>query len=269
MINLLTLLDDIAATMDDVAVMTKVALKKTSALMTDDLAVNAGVVQGVQASRELPIVGSIFLGSLINKIICIVIVLLINYFYPPILLGLLFLGGCYLAYEGADKVIEKIIGKKSNEKIPNKEISEKQKIWGAIKTDFVLSMEILVLAQKELTGSILEKTISLTLVGLAASILIYGLVAILVKIDDFGLFLINKGNNNLGEFLVNLTPKMMKGLGILGTIAMFLVAGGIFTHTFHLPILVWEHAQNLILGLISGLSLVGIITQIKKLFLAR
>ena len=269
MINLLSLLDDIAATMDDVAVMTKVALKKTSALMTDDLAVNAGVVQGVHASRELPIVWSIFLGSLVNKVICILVVMLLNYFYPPVLTLLLFLGGCYLAYEGADKVIEKILSSKRSNSTQKSDIPEKQKVWGAIKTDFVLSMEIIVLAQTEITGSLLEKSLSLSFVGLAASFLIYGLVAILVKVDDMGLILVNKGHQKIGMFFVNLTPKMMKGLGILGTTAMFMVAGGIFIHTFHLPIYFWEHAQSLVLGFFSGLILFGVISNTKKLFASR
>ena len=192
--------------------------------MTDDLAVNAGVVQGVHASRELPIVWSIFLGSLVNKVICILVVMLLNHFYPPVLTVLLFLGGCYLAYEGADKVIEKILSSKKSNSNKKSDVPEKQKVWGAIKTDFVLSMEIIVLAQTEITGSLLEKSLSLSIVGLAASFLIYGLVAILVKVDDMGLVLVNKGHQKIGMFFVNLTPKMMKGLGILGTTAMFMVA---------------------------------------------
>ena len=268
MINLLSLLDDVAATMDDVAVMTKVALKKTSALMTDDLAVNAAVVHGVKASRELPIVWSIFLGSLVNKVICVSIVLLLSHFYPPVLSLLLFTGGCYLAYEGAEKVFEKISFNKKQGTSNNKNINEKSRIWGAIKTDFVLSMEIIVLAQTGISGGFLEQTISLSLVGLAASILIYGLVAILVKVDDFGLFLIDKSYKKMGLFLVNLTPKMMKTLGVIGTIAMLMVAGGIFAHTFHLKIYFYEHLQNLVIGLISGILINFIIILIKKLMKA-
>ena len=268
MINLLSLLDDVAATMDDVAIMTKVALKKTSALMTDDLAVNAAVVQGVDASRELPIVWSIFLGSIINKIICIGIVLLINYSYPPLLTWILLLGGCYLAFEGADKIFEKLIEKftdKSTTLKKDKEIvSEKQKIWGAIKTDLVLSMEIIVLAQTGLEGEFLQKLLTLSLVGFSASLLIYGLVAFLVKIDDFGLVLLKNNYQNLGMFLVNLTPKMMKFLGIIGTIAMLMVAGGIFTHTFHLKLFINEYIQNLALGLIFGSFLVFLIRLLTK-----
>lgn len=264
MINLLSLLDDVASTMDDVAVMAKVALKKTSALMTDDLAVNAAVVDGVEASREIPIVGYIFLGSIVNKIICISLVSFINYFYPPLLSWILFLGGCYLAFEGSEKIMEKIFP--PNEKIfhQRKEISEKQKIWGAIKTDLVLSMEIIVLAQNNLEGEFLKKIISLSVVGFSASLIIYGLVAILVKIDDLGIILIKKNFQKLGLFLVNLTPKLMKGLGIIGTIAMLMVAGGIFTHTFELKHFLNEYIQNFLLGLIVGFLIVLIFHLIKK-----
>jgi uncharacterized protein len=267
MINLLSLLDDIAATMDDVAVMTKVALKKTSVLMTDDLAVNAAVVQGVDASRELPIVWSIFLGSLVNKAICICTVSIINYFYPPILIVILFLGGCYLAFEGADKVYEKILNrrKKETNKTKSPPISEKDKIWGAIKTDFVLSMEIIVLAQTGLSGDFVEILISLTFVGLAASLLIYGLVALIVKIDDLGLLLVSRGYSKMGLTLVKIMPKMMKSLGVVGTIAMLMVAGGIFSHTFHVQIYFNEHLQNLIFGLCVGTLLIMIQKSVKKL----
>ena len=129
-------------------------------------------------------------------------------------------------------------------------------------------MEIIVLAQTEITGSLLEKSF-LCLLSVAASFLIYGLVAILVKVDDMGLVLVNKGHQKIGMIFVNLTPKRMKGLGILGTTAMFMVAGGIFIHTFHLPIYFWEHGQSLVLGFFSGLVLFGVISNTKKLFASR
>jgi len=262
MVNLLTLIDDIAATMDDVAIMTKVALKKTSALMTDDLAVNAAVVHGVEASRELPIVWSIFLGSLVNKVISISIVLLLGYLYPFALTILLFLGGCYLAFEGTEKVLHKL-RKKSDTKKEVQKPNEKQKIWGAIKTDFVLSMEIIVLAQTSLTGTLLQQTLSLTIVGLLASFLIYGLVAILVKVDDLGVILVSKGHKSIGLGLIDITPKMMKGLGAIGTLAMLMVAGGIFSHTFHFKFYINEHIQNLLIGFFTGTILVLLITGFK------
>lgn len=252
MFSLLTLLDDIATTFDDVAIMTKVAIEKTSVLMSDDLAVNAGVVTGTPASRELPMVKSIFWGSLLNKVYCIVGVLIIMSIYEPILKGILFIGGLYLVYEGAHKIIEKIFHSEEN-KEKRKKASEKEKIKGAIRTDLVLSIEIIVIAKESMNGSMTQQILSLILVGLAASILIYGLVAFLVKIDDFGLLLIDKGYKSIGLKLVNSMPYTMKALGIIGTIAMFLVGGGIINHTFHIPIFLPELIQHLILGLIVGL----------------
>lgn len=256
MFSLLSLLDDIATTLDDVAVMTKVAIQKTSVLMSDDLAVNAGVVTGTPAKREIPIVKAIFWGSLLNKVYCIAGVLLLLAIYEPILNYILLLGGLFLCYEGAHKVIEKLSGH-NDEK--NTNLSEREKIKGAIRTDLVLSIEIILIAKQSISGTFLQELTSLTLVGLAASVLIYGLVAILVKIDDFGLYLIDKGHQKVGLSLVQLMPYMMKGLGIIGTVAMFLVGGGIVNHFFHLQFISIEIIQNLISGTISGMVVLGII----------
>lgn len=264
MFSLLSLLDDIATTLDDVAVMTKVAIQKTSVLMSDDLAVNAGVVTGTSADRELPIVKAIFWGSLLNKVYCIIGVLALMAIYSPVLKVILFLGGLFLSYEGAHKVIEKIFHKEFA-KEQRKQISEKEKIKGAVRTDLVLSIEIILIAKESMTGSYLNQVVSLIFVGLLASILIYGLVAILVKVDDFGLFLVRKKYEKIGMAFVNTMPYMMKLLGIVGTIAMFLVGGGIISHTFHLPLIVPELLQNLLLGIIAGLALTGLL-KIKKLF---
>ncbi|MBT7609703.1 MAG: DUF808 family protein [Bacteriovoracaceae bacterium] len=253
MFSLLSLLDDIAATLDDVAVMTKIALKKTSALMSDDLAVNAGVVDEVSPDRELPIVKAIFLGSLINKVYCIVGVLSLSYFYPPLLKIILLIGGLYLSFEGAHKVYEKVFQKKNEQNKEVKAISEKDKIKGAVRTDLILSIEIILIAKNSLTGPFLNQSISLVVIGIAASVIIYGLVAILVKIDDFGLFLIKKEYNKIGLSLVKSMPYVMKGLGVVGTIAMFLVGGGIIVHTFHIPTPIPEILIHLISGIVSGL----------------
>ena len=145
MFSLLTLLDDIAATLDDVAVMTKVAIKKTSALMSDDLAVNAGVVTGANPDRELPIVKAIFVGSLLNKVYCILGVFILMAVYPPALKVILFIGGLYLCFEGAHKVIEKIFHKKKLDAKVNQTVPEKVKIKGAVRTDLVLSIEIMII----------------------------------------------------------------------------------------------------------------------------
>lgn len=253
MFSLLTLLDDVATTLDDVSIMTKIAMKKTAALMSDDLAVNAGVVHGVNADRELPIVKAIFLGSLLNKVYCIIGVLTLMAVYPPILKVILFIGGLYLSFEGAHKVIEKLFHHKDHNKSDSKkETTEKQRIKGAIRTDLILSIEIIVIAKNSLRGDLLQQTISLIAVGLIASILIYGLVALIVKIDDFGLFLIKKNFKKVGLSLVRVMPKIMKSLGIIGTIAMFLVGGGIVSHTFHIPYWMPELIQNFIIGALAG-----------------
>lgn len=254
MFSLLSLLDDIATTLDDVAVMTKVAIQKTSVLMSDDLAVNAGVVTGTPANREIPIVKAIFWGSLLNKVYCILGVLAIMAIYPPILKAILLIGGLYLSYEGAHKLIEKLFHKDSA-KAKRKVASEKEKIKGAVRTDLVLSIEIIVIAKESMQGAFSNQIYSLILVGLAASVLIYGLVALIVKIDDLGLYLVNKGHRKLGMSLVNSMPYTMKTLGVIGTIAMFLVGGGIISHTFHLPIYLPEVFQNFILGIFTGLIL--------------
>jgi predicted DNA repair protein MutK len=257
MFSLLTLLDDVAATLDDVSIMTKIAMKKTAALMSDDLAVNAGVVHGVSPERELPIVKAIFLGSLLNKLYCITGVFILMAVYPPILVGILLIGGLYLSFEGAHKVIEKLFHHKDhNYDNAKKSLSEKDKIKGAIRTDLILSIEIIVIAKSSLEGGLLQQIMSLITVGLAASILIYGLVALLVKIDDFGLFLIKKNYKTIGLSIVRIMPNMMKALGVIGTVAMFLVGGGIVNHTFHIPYWMPELIQNLIVGFLVGAACV-------------
>ncbi|MBK24656.1 MAG: hypothetical protein CME70_11730 [Halobacteriovorax sp.] len=252
MFSLLTLLDDVASTLDDVAVMSKVALKKTSALMSDDLAVNAGVIDGVNPDRELPMVKKIFIGSLYNKVYAITGTIILMAVYPPVLKLVLLIGGLYLSFEGAHKVIEKLFHH-SDHKGEEQEVNEKQKIKGAIRTDLILSIEIIVIAKSAVKGAFINQVITLIVIGLLASILIYGLVAFLVKIDDFGLFLMKKGHIKIGNSLVQAMPFIMKGLGIIGTLAMFLVGGGIVDHTFHIEYIMPEILQNLIIGVLAGL----------------
>ena len=191
-------------------------------------------------------------------------VLILMAIYEPILKGILLIGGLYLAYEGAHKVIEKIFHADAN-KEKRKQASEKEKIKGAVRTDLVLSIEIIVIAKESMEGSMSNQIFSLILVGLAASILIYGLVALLVKIDDLGLVLIDKGHKKIGMSLVNSMPYTMKGLGIVGTLAMFLVGGGIIVHTFHLPLYMPEILQNLVVGVISGLLILAPIELVSRL----
>lgn len=260
-VNLLTLLDDIAAMMDDVSIMTKVAMKKTSGLMTDDLAVNIGQVDGVDPKEEISTVFKIFIGSLVNKVIIIPFVLLLTYYSPEALRYILLAGGVYLSYEGAHKVLEKLKIKVQDQTkvktLVKEKLDVKKKIWGAIKTDFVLSIEIMVIAQSTLSGDVAKQAISLCIIGLFVSVLIYGLVAILVKIDDMGLLLVKKGSERLGLFLINLMPKFMKTLGVVGTVAMLLVGGEIFSHHFHFNFIPIGMIQNIIVGLIVGLLTCG------------
>lgn len=265
MFSLLTLLDDIATTLDDVAIMTKLAIKKTSAIMSDDLAVNAGVVNGTAADRELPIIKAIFYGSLLNKLYCIIGAIALMAFYPPLIKVILFLGGLYLSFEGAHKLIEKLFHKKTEEHQIEKNITEKERINGAIRTDLILSIEIIIIAKEALTGSFLNQVISLVFVGIIASVLIYGLVAFLIKLDDLGLYLVSKNYKTFGLSLVKAMPLIMKGLGIIGTLAMFLVGGGIISHTFHLPTYLPEMVQNLILGLIAGVILTLVFEGVNRL----
>ncbi len=270
MFSLLSLLDDIATTLDDVSVMSKMALQKTSAIMSDDLAVNAGVVDGVNPDRELPIVRSIFIGSLFNKIYCIAGVFFLMAVFPPLLSVILLVGGLYLSYEGVHKILEKVFHSKEKIKKTHSSLSEKEKIKGAVRTDLILSIEIIVLAKSVLIGSFFVQLLTLSAVGLAASIIIYGLVAVIVKIDDMGLYLVKKDLPKIGMIFVNSMPYTMKGLGIVGTLAMLLVGGGIVGHIFHFPHFTNEYLQNLIIGLFVGLLCVAFMNLYSKfLFLKK
>lgn len=245
--SLLTLIDDIATLLDDVSVMTKVAAKKTAGLIGDDLAVNAEQVTGFGAERELPVIFAVARGAAINKVILIPAALLISAFLPWLLTPLLLVGGAFLAYEGAHKVHHKLFHKEEeahekdalvkaarDEKV-DLVAFEKEKIKGAIRTDFILSAEIIVIALAavaEQSSDFVTQLGALIAISVIVVVGVYGLVAGIVKIDDLGLKLIKKNNGEsaLGSFLLNASPKIMKGLGIFGTVAMFLVGGGIFSH---------------------------------------
>lgn len=242
--SLLTLLDDIAAVLDDVAAMTKLSTQKTAGVLTDDLAVNAEQVSGVRAQRELPVIASVAKGSFLNKLIIIPGILLINNFIPLLMIILLLIGGAFLCYEGAHKVAHLFHKKRqptSNSTIEDKiyteeelRAHEKTKIRGAIRTDFILSAEIMVIALSVMADSSLMIQIT-TLLALAIIITVgvYGIVAGIVKLDDLGLYLIKRAPNprsilnTFGRGLVNTAPYLMKSLGFIGTVAMFLVGGGI------------------------------------------
>jgi len=243
--SLLTLIDDIGTLLDDVSVMTKVAARKTAALVGDDLAVNAEQVTGISARRELPVIWAVAKGAAINKVILIPAALLISAFIPWAIIPLLMLGGAYLCYEGAHKVQHKLFqrdaDKQEKEQLkkafrdPKVDLVafEEKKIKGAIRTDFILSAEIIVIALGTVTAATLMVQLGVLIaIGTIVVVAVYGLVAGIVKIDDLGLHLAQRGGGlgRLGEWLIGASPMLMKGLGIVGTIAMILVGGGIFSH---------------------------------------
>lgn len=232
--SLLALIDDIASLLDDVAVMTKVAGQKTAGVLGDDLALNAEQVIGAASERELPIVYSVFKGSLINKMILVPSALVISAFASWLIIPLLMCGGLFLSYEGFEKVFEKIFHKKEKKSVPDiLEFNETEKIKGAIRTDFILSAEIIAITLGVVQNTAVpQQALVLSLVAVAMTVFVYGFVAGIVKIDDLGLYLIkNKPNlKKMGYFLLSAAPYLMKLLGVLGTAAMFLVGGGILVH---------------------------------------
>ncbi|HHL3492983.1 TPA: DUF808 domain-containing protein [Legionella pneumophila] len=238
--SLLTLIDDIATALDDIAAMTKVATKKTAGVLGDDLALNAEQIIGIHANRELPVIGAVAKGSAINKLILIPLAILINFFASALVGILLILGGLYLCFEGFEKIVEKIFHKKSEaakKKLDLQTIDmhqfEKEKIRGAIRTDFVLSAEIIVITLGTVTAtSLINQIAVLTMISLIMTIGVYGLVACIVKLDDLGFILRGKKHllKQIGILLIGAAPVLMKMLSVAGTIAMFLVGGGIITH---------------------------------------
>lgn len=253
--SLFTLLDDIATLLDDVASMTKLATQKTAGVLSDDLALNAEQVSGVRASRELPVVWSVAKGSALNKLLLIPAALLIEHFAPWLITVLLVVGGAYLCYEGVEKLLHSYIHRKAKKTPHQVEQSltttsmnqadidkmEKQKVRGAIRTDFILSAEIIVIALNVVKEHpFLTQVITLLTVAAIITIGVYGLVAAIVKMDDVGFWLV-KGHqdktsilNKMGRILINAAPYLMKGLSIIGTIAMFLVGGGLIQHNIGL-----------------------------------
>ncbi len=240
------LFDDIALLMDDMATMSQVATKKTAGILGDDLAVAAEQASGSSASRELHVIWAIFKGSAINKAIILPLAFLLSAFAPWIIVPILMLGGIYLAYEGMEKIIEYFFHKNTQHKKINtqttqskKEIldAENKKIKSAIRTDFILSVEIIILALSTVTESTLIVQIAVvTLIAFLATVGVYGLVALMVRMDDLGYKLVTNNQDTtsfmhkFGQFLIRALPKMIRALAVIGTIAMLLVAGGIFVH---------------------------------------
>ena len=250
--NLLALLDDIATMLDDIAVMSKMAAKKTAGVLGDDLALNANQVQGVKPDREIPVVMAVAKGSFINKLILVPAALLISAFVPVLITVLLVIGGLYLCFEGAEKLLHKWFFSHDDEdnaetrlnKLSDSSVDlvamEKDKIKGAIRTDFILSAEIVVITLGSIQeADLMSQILILSGLSVAFTVGVYGLVAAIVKMDDFGLYLLRKsltGSFNTaqrlgGRFMLTAAPALMKFLSIAGTIAMFLVGGGILTHS--------------------------------------
>ena len=292
------LLDDIAAIADDVATMSKMAIKKTSGVLGDDLALNAQQVNGVKPSRELFVVWSVFKGSLINKIILVPIILLLNFFFPQLLIPLLMIGGAFLCFEGVEAILHKIFHKEEakimqaehiqrikDESLTESDIleEEKGKIKGAIKTDFILSAEILVISLSTMaaysTGNII---IAMIFISILFTLLVYGFVALIVRADDLGLYLRDKYDGVLdliGQGIINFMPYVLKALSFIGVVAMLLVGGSIILHGTPLYPIVKTFSETLspvsaflvniiaefIAGILSGLLVVGIVKIVKKL----
>ncbi|GAB3383816.1 DUF808 domain-containing protein [Azotobacter armeniacus] len=268
--SLLTLLDDIATLLDDVSVMTKLAAKKTAGVLGDDLALNAQQVTGVQAERELPVVWAVAKGSLLNKVILVPAALLISALAPWLITPLLMLGGAFLCYEGFEKLAHKLTHSAAEDEAEHAELTaalvdpnidlvafEKDKIKGAVRTDFILSAEIIAITLGTVAQASFVTQVSVLVgISLIVTLGVYGLVAGIVKLDDLGLYLERQPDpllNRLGRGLLNAAPWLMKGLSVLGTAAMFLVGGGILVHG--LPFLAhWLHGLE---ATTNGLPTVG------------
>ncbi|OTG73732.1 hypothetical protein B9T26_08220 [Acinetobacter sp. ANC 4169] len=298
--SLLILLDDIATVLDDVAVMSKMAAKKTAGVLGDDLALNAQQVSGVRSERELPVVWGVAKGSFVNKLILVPLALLISVVAPWLINPLLMIGGLFLCYEGVEKVLHSLKHKKATtEEAAEAELTaietdlatfEKEKIKGAIRTDFILSAEIVVISLGTVaTAAFATKVMVLSAIAIVMTVGVYGFVAMIVKIDDLGLYLTEQASSfkqTVGRGLLAFAPKLMKTLTIVGTIAMFLVGGGIITHTIpwfhhftedsvdyvqHIPTMgsiigaVTPTLINLAIGFVAGLLVLIVIAMIQKM----
>lgn len=245
--SLLMLIDDIATVLDDVAVMTKVAAKKTAGVLGDDLALNAQQVQGIRAERELPVVWAVAKGSFINKAILVPAALLISAFIPWLIVPLLMVGGAYLCFEGFEKLAHKFLHSKQETQQQQRELIdavvnpavdlvafEKEKIKGAVRTDFILSAEIIVIALGTVADAAFVKQAGVVVsIAVLMTAGVYGFVALIVKLDDMGVHLCTKPGalaRVVGGVLLAAAPKLMRLLSVLGTAAMFMVGGGIVTH---------------------------------------
>lgn len=305
--GLLLLLDDIAAILDDVAVMSKMAAKKTAGVLGDDLALNAQQVAGVKADRELPVVWSVAKGSFVNKLILVPLALIISAVASWLINPLLMIGGLFLCYEGVEKLVHSWHERKHKESNATDEESqfsefaglsseelqqlEKDKIKGAVRTDFILSAEIVVISLGTIAAATLTTQIMvLSTIAILMTVGVYGLVAMIVKIDDLGFYLIEQQSNfkqAIGKGLLSFAPWLMKTLSVVGTLAMFLVGGGIVNHV--VPFLhhfsehtidrvddiahigsilgsVSEMLINFAVGIVAGAIVLLVVSVIQKIF---
>ncbi len=265
--SLLALIDDISVLLDDVAVLTKVAAGKTAGVMGDDLALNAEQVAGVRVERELPVVWAVAKGSFLNKLVLVPAALAISAFLPAAIMPLMMLGGLFLCYEGFEKVAHKVLHRDDAAKphallaaVADPSIDlvalERDKIKGAVRTDFVLSAEIIVISLGTMASApMLEQVLTLSAIAIGANVLVYGLVAGIVKLDDLGLAMSRSPSaapRGFGAFILRAAPWLMKSLSVLGTAAMFTVGGSILAHG--IPVV--AHAIE---GLATGGGVVGTI----------
>lgn len=244
--SLLALLDDITTMLDDVSLMTKVAAKKTAGVLGDDLALNAQQVTGVHADRELPVVWAVAKGSLVNKAILVPAALAISAFVPALVTPLLMVGGAFLCFEGVEKLAHRFLGHGAEDAAHEEKLHqaandtqtdlvtlERDKIKGAVRTDFILSAEIIAIALGTMADApIATQAAVLAVVAVAMTVFVYGLVGAIVKLDDLGLALTRRGGASraVGVAILRAAPWLMKGLSVAGTVAMFLVGGGIVVH---------------------------------------
>jgi predicted DNA repair protein MutK len=282
--GLLALLDDIATLLDDVSLLTKVAAQKTAGVVGDDLALNANQLIGIASKREIPVVLAVAKGSMINKVILVPAALAISVFAPWAITPLLMMGGTYLCFEGVEKIFHKHSGHAhpALETVIDPVAHEKEKIKGAIRTDFILSAEIVVIALGTAADADLATRVGvLCAVAVAMTVGVYGLVAAIVKLDDFGLYLTTQKNaftQWLGKRILDAAPILLKTISVVGTAAMFLVGGGIMVHG--LPVL--EHALHDILphgfagdlisfvttgafGILVGFAALGVVKIVQKI----
>ncbi|MBF0803888.1 DUF808 domain-containing protein [Neisseria sp. WF04] len=280
--SLFTLLDDIAAVLDDVAVMTKVAAKKTAGVVGDDLALNANQVTGVSADRELPIVWAVAKGSLVNKAVLVPLSLLLSVFLPWLITPLLVVGGVFLCFEGVEKLLHKFLNQHSggHHAASDEIVDEKTKIKGAVRTDFILSAEIIIIALGVVGGySLLTQSLVMSAIGIGMTVLVYGLVAGIVKADDFGMWLMSKPSaaaRAAGRGIILFMPWFMRALSVAGMLAVFLVGGGIIVHNIgfvhdFLHALHWDSGfvgqlATLAVGVLTGVLVCAAVLPVMKCF---